>query len=265
MYYGIIPSHVLNHPELTDSEKLFFTWLTANLNEDGCIYLTYDEISAKYNTPARTLRRYVLNMKRHGLVKTVKTEFGKPCKIYPILDAFTIRPKLATLDGQNWPHWTAKIGHIGEKKTSTPINNINKYNISIKKSKTDLEKQKKNKEIQDNVLLLKENVEETPISAAPPLSNEKESIEVRILANWDEFLSYGEKFNILMKNNAITRDILTQGIEEFKKHILSTEINSKSVSELHRHFGNWLRGWVRNNKAGKNTNRVNPGVQDYEF
>lgn len=71
-YYSILPAKVRYHKELTASEKLFYSELTALCNIHGYVEANDEYFSTLYNVDASTVRRWIKKLKNYKLIKVKK-------------------------------------------------------------------------------------------------------------------------------------------------------------------------------------------------
>lgn len=79
-YYAVIPGHVLDDPELSAQEKIFYAEISALSNRKGFCWASNEFFSKKFNVSLRTVARWVAGLKGKGYVRVETT--GPNRRIY---------------------------------------------------------------------------------------------------------------------------------------------------------------------------------------
>lgn len=140
--FAILPAHIRHNKDLTDSEKVMFSEITALSNKNGYCYASNKYLSEIYGVSIDTISRRINNLKKKGFVtvQLIKEKGGnniKERRIYPSVD-------LPIGIGKVAERGIGKVTDRGIGKNAEvnnlSINNINNNNINNNKENVLFEK-----------------------------------------------------------------------------------------------------------------------------
>ncbi|MGW7932869.1 helix-turn-helix domain-containing protein, partial [Staphylococcus xylosus] len=137
-YYSIITANVRYDNELTDSEKLLFSEITALSNKNGYCSSTNNYFSNLYDVAKETISRRISKLNQRGYIKLEIIKNGKAVKqrrIYPLTQT-----SIPIEDSVNTPVDnsinTPIDANVKENNTSINITSNNNINRIYKESST---------------------------------------------------------------------------------------------------------------------------------
>lgn len=144
--FSILPAHIRHNKDLTDSEKIMYSEITALSNKNGYCYASNKYLSELYGVSIDTISRRINNLKKKGFVKVqlIKEKGGniKERRIYPYVDLRTgIRKPEDMGIRKVADEGIRKVADKGIRKNAevnnTSINNININNTRENSSQRD--------------------------------------------------------------------------------------------------------------------------------
>ena len=112
-YYSILPAKVRYDENLSSSEKLIFSEITALINKNGYCWASNDYFAELFNVSKKTISKWINKLSDRGYIKT-KLEYEKGTKNITKrvikITSYPIHEKADTLSTKKWIPYPEKSG-----------------------------------------------------------------------------------------------------------------------------------------------------------
>jgi hypothetical protein len=201
-YYGIIPATIRYDSNLSNSQKIFFSEITALSNKDGYCWASNSYFAKLYNVDSSTISRWVKGLADNNYISVKYEKDGKQVKkriIIPRVD-----PMQGVLQKSQGGIENMQGGYCKKRKgNSTSNNNTSKNNSAPARNKSPLSY----------------SVEETDLASIEDIKNSKSHRELLVKC-WIPYIRYHGKSITLYQQEVMIDEKSKWDLDVLKRSII---------------------------------------------